>query len=65
MKKTERFIHFDDIGGRMARELREQNERNRAELAGVPTEEQKTLSRHLEEMIENARGKSHLQLPDR
>jgi len=49
----------------MARELREQNERNRAELAGVPTEEQKTLSRHLEEMIENARGKSHLQLPDR
>jgi hypothetical protein len=65
MKKAERFFHFDDAGGegiqpRMVRELR----KTQAELAGVPTEEEKALSRQLEEMIENAaRRESNLQLP--
>jgi hypothetical protein len=70
MKKTERFIHFDDAGGggiqpRMVRELRSEIVITQAELAGVPTEEQKALSRKLEEMIENARRESNLQIPDR
>jgi hypothetical protein len=65
MKKTERFVHFDDAGGggiqpRMVRELRKIQD----ELAGVPTEEEKALSRKLEEMIENARRESNLQLPE-
>ena len=64
-----RVVHFDDAGGggiqpRMVRELRNANERIQAELAGVPTEEQKALSRQLHEMIENARRPT-LQLPDR
>jgi hypothetical protein len=34
-----------------------------AELTGVPTEEEKVLSRKLEELIQNARRESNLQLP--
>jgi hypothetical protein len=49
----------------MVRELRSENERIQGELAGVPTEKQKALSRKLVEMIENARRESHLQLPDK
>ena len=48
----------------MVRELRTEIERIRADLAGVPTEEQKALSRKLEEMIETARRESNLQLPE-
>jgi hypothetical protein len=70
MKKTGRFVHFDDAGGggiqpRMVRELRSENKRIQAELGGVPTEDQKALSRKLEEMIESARRESNLQLPDK
>ena len=69
MKKTERFVHLDDAGGggiqpRMVRELRTEIERIRADLAGVSTEEQKALSRKLEEMIDNARRESNLELPE-
>jgi hypothetical protein len=70
MKKTKRWWHFDDAGGgglppRMVRELCRENETLRAALAGVPTEDEKELSRKLEAMIENARRESNLQLPDR
>ena len=47
------------------RELCRENETLRAALAGVPTEDEKELSRKLEAMIENARRESNLQLPDR
>lgn len=49
----------------MARELRSEYERIQTELAGVPTEDQKALSCKLEDMIENARRESSLELPDR
>jgi hypothetical protein len=63
MKKAERFFHFDDAGGegiqpQMVRELR----KTQAELAGVPTEEEKALSRQLEEMIEDVNQTSSFHL---
>ena len=60
---TDILLYSDD--GRMLRELRTERERIQAELAGFPTEEQKALSRKLEEMIENARNQATLQLPER
>ena len=52
------------IQPRMVSELRTEIERIRADLAGVSTEEQKALSRKLEEMIDNARRESNLELPE-